>query len=250
MRGLAENIAVAEQSHRTTAINQYDTMAQEAADARRDGAVDQAGVNVAATTARGTATETYAHGIANATRDWQQLDAWNKRHAIWGTLDTTLAPNNTVWGTATGTAATNYFNAMAQAARDEVGWWGAAYLAKVDCEALALKIQDSNTAEAARIRDNAIAGYQSPFDLAWNTALNSAVQTAMTAGATPWHDFLGDTSQAQHDFTATTRPAEFTLETARHDAEKEYQVAVATARQQLRRRRCQAQEKVSGTDFR
>ena len=107
-------------------------MAQETASARRDGSVAQSGVDVSVATARANAGETYGHGLADATRDWQQSDAWNKRHAVWGNLDTTPPPNTPSWNVAVPGAETAYFNATAQAARDEVTWWGTAYLAQVE----------------------------------------------------------------------------------------------------------------------
>lgn len=236
------NIVAAEQSARGTLSSEYDTMASETAGARRDGSVAQAGVDASVATARANAGETYGNGVADTTRDWQQFDAWTTRHGVWGTADTTSPPNSTNWTSTVRGAESAYFSATAQASRDEVTGWGTAYLAQVDREALAGKSYEQNSAEAVRVRDNAVEGYEEAFDLAWINALNSAVQAAMysSAGAglppvphSPWHDNLGALTQADHDLVTGTRPDELTLATARNDAEQAYQSAVSDARETL-----------------
>ena len=223
-------------------------MAQETASARRDGSVAQAGVDVSVATARANAGETYGLGLAAATRDWQQSDAWNKRHAVWGNSDTPPPPNTTSWNVAVPGAETAYFNATAQAARDEVTWWGTAYLAQVDRESAAGTLNEQHSAEAVRVRGNSAEGYEAAFDLVWSNALNTQVQAAMfsSAGAgaplvphSPWHEYLGAVTLADHGLVTGTRSDELTLATARNDAEQVYQSSVSSARATLLHDRAQ-----------
>ncbi len=212
---------------------------------------------VAVATARANAGEAYGHGLADATRDWQQFDAWKTRNQVWGFADTTTAPNYIDWSTTVSGLQTTYFNATAQAARDEVTWWGNASLTQTDREALAEKTSEQNSAEAVRIRENAIATYEEAFDLLWINTLNTEVQTAMygSAGAglptvpySPWHQFVGAVTLAEHDLVTGTRPSELSLAMTRNNAEKEYQSAVSDARETLRHDRAVAEIAQAGND--